>query len=143
MQTLGHLRSIWLGRVFRGLSPIKNQSQPTSNNLLWEKVAATPLSTYFFLGLGWPWVGEFVGFIIILKCFHPTQHNFEDRKQPIAPRNVLIARASKQTKVILSTCQPRAIFQGRQARHNMLRTPGQTRPPFQPFDDLESFREIG
>ena len=24
-----------------------------------------------FLGLGWPWVGEFVGFIILLICF-PT-----------------------------------------------------------------------
>ena len=25
-----------------------------------------------FLGLGWPWVGEFVGFIVIFICF-PTQ----------------------------------------------------------------------
>ena len=41
--------------------------------LLREKVAqnATFL-TYFFLGLGWPWVGEFDGFIIIFICF-PTQ----------------------------------------------------------------------
>ena len=28
-----------------------------------------------FLGLGWPWVGEFVGFIIIFISF-PTQRNF-------------------------------------------------------------------
>ena len=32
--------------------------------------------------LGWPWVGEFVGFIIILTCF-PTQHNLVYRKHPI------------------------------------------------------------
>ena len=25
--------------------------------------------TYFFLGLGWPWVGEFVGFIIMFIMF--------------------------------------------------------------------------
>ena len=27
-----------------------------------------------FLGLGWPWVGEFVGFMIIFVCL-PTQHD--------------------------------------------------------------------
>ena len=37
-----------------------------------------PLLSYFFFGLGWPWVGEFDGFIIIFICFptyiaeHPT-----------------------------------------------------------------------
>ena len=34
-----------------------------------------------FLGLGWPWVGEFVGFIILFICF-PTQHNLVNRKHP-------------------------------------------------------------
>ena len=33
----------------------------------------------FFLGLGWPWVGEFVGFKKIFRCF-PTQHTLVDRK---------------------------------------------------------------
>ena len=35
-----------------------------------------PIATFnlIFLGLGWLWVGEFVGFIIILICF-PTQDN--------------------------------------------------------------------
>ena len=35
-----------------------------------------PLLIYFFLGWGWPWVGEFVGFIIpgnIYKFFNPTE----------------------------------------------------------------------
>ena len=32
-----------------------------------------------FLGLGWPWVVEFVGFIIIFICF-PTQQNLVNRK---------------------------------------------------------------
>ena len=36
-----------------------------------------PLLIYFFFGLGWPWVGEFVGFII---CFFPTQQNLVNRK---------------------------------------------------------------
>ena len=36
----------------------------------------------FFLGLDWPWAGEFVGFIIILICF-PTQHNLVNRQHPI------------------------------------------------------------
>ena len=37
-------------------------------------MAQMPLLTSFFLGLGWPWVGEFDGFIIIVTCF-PTQQN--------------------------------------------------------------------
>ena len=39
----------------------------------WPKM---PLLTCFFLGLGWPWVGEFVGFIIIFTSFmfsNPTE----------------------------------------------------------------------
>ena len=28
----------------------------------------------FFLGLGWPWVGEFVGFIVTFTCFQ-TQNS--------------------------------------------------------------------
>ena len=40
-------------------------NQPTKNHLLWEKVAQNATINLFFLGLGWPWVGEFVGFIII------------------------------------------------------------------------------
>ena len=34
-----------------------------------------------FLGLGWPWVGEFVGFIVIFISF-PTQQRFVNRKHP-------------------------------------------------------------
>ena len=43
--------------------------------MLWEKVAQTPrLNLFFFLGLGWPWVGEFVGFIkIVIMFFNPTE----------------------------------------------------------------------
>ena len=33
-----------------------------------------------FLGLGWPWVGEFVGFIIIIFTCFPTQQNLAYRK---------------------------------------------------------------
>ena len=43
----------------------------------------------FFLGLGWPWVGEFVGFIIIFSCF-PTHQNLVlvCRKRPTVCRFV-------------------------------------------------------
>ena len=33
----------------------------------------------FFRGLGWPWVGEFVGFMVIFLCFR-TKQNFANRK---------------------------------------------------------------
>ena len=36
-----------------------------------------------YLGLGRPWVGEFVGFIIIMFICFPTQHNLVSRKYPI------------------------------------------------------------
>ena len=32
------------------------------------------LSACFFLGLGWPWVGEFVGFMMTFICFPTQQH---------------------------------------------------------------------
>ena len=35
----------------------------------------------FFRGLGWPWVGEFVGFVTIYSF--PTQQNLVNRKHPI------------------------------------------------------------
>ena len=38
-----------------------------------------------FLGLGWPWVGGFVGFTILLICF-PTQHNLVHCKPPTVLR---------------------------------------------------------
>ena len=33
----------------------------------------------FFVGLGWPWAGEFVGFITIFTCL-PTQQNLVYRE---------------------------------------------------------------
>ena len=55
--------------------------QPVPNH---EKIFAVgksgPKATFnlVFLGLGWPWIGEFVGFIII-KC-SPTQQKLVNRK---------------------------------------------------------------
>ena len=40
-----------------------------------------------FRGLGWPWVGDFVGFTIIFTCF-PTQQNLVNRQHP----NIRIVR---------------------------------------------------
>ena len=50
-----------------------------------------------FLGLGWPWVGEFDGFIVIFVCF-PTQQNLVYRKHPIEPRNTLSTRSMSRIK---------------------------------------------
>ena len=46
------------------------------------KSGPTATCNLFFLGLGWPWVGEFVGFIIISICFL-TQQNLVKRKHRI------------------------------------------------------------
>ena len=59
--------------------------QPFPNH---EKLLALgkngPNATFnlFFLGLGSPWVGGFVGFIII-PIYFPTQQNLVHRKHPI------------------------------------------------------------
>ena len=54
----------------------KLKYQPTKKYLLWEKVAQNATFNLIFLGLGWPWVGEFVGFLIIFL----TQQNMVNRK---------------------------------------------------------------
>ena len=55
---------------------------PRKNICLCEKVVQTPLFNLIFLGVGWPWVGEFDGFIILLVCF-PTEQNLVYRRHPI------------------------------------------------------------
>ena len=65
-----------MGWVSRSLFPYQ-KSIPTHEKLfaVGKKVAQRPLfNLIFFLGWGWPWVGEFDGFIIIFICF-PTQQN--------------------------------------------------------------------
>ena len=47
----------------------KTNPNPQKKYFLWEKVAEMPLFNLFFLGLGWPWVGELVGFIKILTRY--------------------------------------------------------------------------
>ena len=42
-------------------------------------MALRPLFNVIFLGLGWTWVGGFVGFMIVFTHF-PTQQNKVDRK---------------------------------------------------------------
>ena len=60
----------------------KTNLKPTENSLLWEKRGPNATFNLFFLGLGWPWVGEFVGFIVKFRYF-PTQPNLVNRKHPI------------------------------------------------------------
>ena len=47
----------------------------------WKKVSQMPLFNLVFLGLGWPSVGEFVGFLIIVRCFL-TQKNLVKSQTP-------------------------------------------------------------
>ena len=53
------------------------KSIPTHENyLLWKKSGPNATFNLFFLGLGWSWVGEFVGFITRIIClyvFNPTE----------------------------------------------------------------------
>ena len=51
-------------------------------------MAQMPRFNLIFLGLGWPWVGEFVGFITVFMCFS-TQHNLVNRKHPIYSETLL------------------------------------------------------
>ena len=46
-----------------------------------EKSGPNATFNLTFLGLGWPWVGEFDGFITLFTCF-PTQQNLAYRKHP-------------------------------------------------------------
>ena len=81
----GHARSAWdsyygVRREFLvGLGFLQSVSYikpiPThEKKSLWENVVQMPLFNLTFLGLGWPWVGEFVGFIVISRCvFQPNR----------------------------------------------------------------------
>ena len=57
------------------------KTNPNPNTCCREKSGPNSTLNLFFLGLGWPWVGEFVGVIIIFICF-PTQHILVYRKRP-------------------------------------------------------------
>ena len=65
----------------------------------WQKKNAT--FNLIYLGLGWPWVGEFVGFIIIFVCF-PTQQNLVNRKHPITCRITCRITVGKKTAPAVS-----------------------------------------
>ena len=54
------------------------------------------------VGLGWPWVGEFVGFMIIFVCFL-TQQDLVYRKHPL--KSLSIA-SSEVIKLLIASCDP-------------------------------------
>ena len=70
-----------MGWVSCSLFLVQNRSQLTKNYLLWEKSGLSATFDLIFLGLGWPWVVEFVGFIVIFICF-PTQQSLVHRRHP-------------------------------------------------------------
>ena len=68
-----------------------------------------PLLNLVFLGLDWPWVGEFVGFIIITICF-PTQQNEVNREHPsiaeIEQKLSFLAKVVRRRPVIMAAPRP-------------------------------------
>ena len=64
----------WVGFVVVCF-PYKINPKPTKRYLLWEKSGPNATFNLIFLGLGCPWVGDFVGFIKIFKCIHVFQPN--------------------------------------------------------------------
>ena len=64
------------------LNPRK-KNKKNKNKKLREKMAQMPLFDLIFLGLGWPWVGEFDGFTVTFICMlFPTRDNLVHRKTP-------------------------------------------------------------
>ena len=53
--------------------PHKTNPTPRKIYMLWEKVALNATFNLFFLGLGWPWVGEFDDFTITCMFPNPTE----------------------------------------------------------------------
>ena len=70
---------IWLGWVSSSLFPIETNPNPPKKVFALGRIDPNATLDLVFLGLGWPWVGEFVGFITIFTCF-PTQQNLVNRK---------------------------------------------------------------
>ena len=79
------VRGKWLGWVCCSLFSYID-SIPTHKKLF-AVGKSGPIATFnlFFLGLGWPCVGEFDGFIIIFACF-PTQQNLVYRQHTTTHR---------------------------------------------------------
>ena len=59
----------------------KTNPNPPKKKIAVGKSGANDIFNLFFLGLGWPWVVEFDGFIIMFMF--PTQQNLVNRKLPI------------------------------------------------------------
>ena len=60
------------------------KTNPNPRKIIFAVGKSGPNATFnlIFHGLGWPWVGGFVGFIIIFICL-ATQHSLVYRKHPI------------------------------------------------------------
>ena len=84
-QPSGCSRIIKLGWVSWNLFSTRYIKSIPTHEQLFSVGKSDPNATFnlFFLGLGWPWVGEFVGFMIMVICF-PTQHNSVHPKHPSA-----------------------------------------------------------
>ena len=89
---MGRYLHCWNSRVFAGnlvalgfLQSVSYIKPIMTHENLFAVGKSGPNATFnlpiFFWGLGWPWVGDVDGFILIFICF-PTQHNLVYRKHP-------------------------------------------------------------
>ena len=53
----------------QSVSCIKSDPTHEKKIAMGKKVGSNATFTLFFLGLGWPWVGEFVGFMIMFTRY--------------------------------------------------------------------------
>ena len=74
-------RKKWLGWVSCSPFPIIKSIPTRKKSFDARKSGPNATFSLIFLWLGWPWVGEFFGFMTILTCF-PTQQNFANGKHP-------------------------------------------------------------
>ena len=89
VDAIGCLRRIWLGWVSCSLFSYIKSIATLEKIFAVEKSGPNAAFNLFFLGLGWPWVGGLVGFIVIFLCF-PTEQNLVNRKHPIGCLLILI-----------------------------------------------------
>ena len=66
--------NLWLGWVSCSLFPTEKSILTLEKSVAAVKSVPNATFSLIFLGLGWPWVGEFVDFTVIFTCF-TTQQN--------------------------------------------------------------------
>ena len=126
IQTCGARQFGWVGCFLQSVSYMKSVPAHEKKKCSGKKVAQVPLfNLFFFVGLSWPWVGEFVGFIVTFLCI-PTQQNLVNRihlewiRDRVRANAGVKALRSKTKRLLLQSTVVRGIsilpFQGQITR---------------------------